>query len=124
MNAVTTTSLLGARPHPGPFHEPERRSPDRLNSYFNCNEPIGRSALRSFRGTNREPRRLVESLPRGEEESSAVSFADLRLRSSEGRLNGGKGPIAVPSPGGEGQGEGGILPFQSVPPYVGGCQLR
>ena len=46
--------------------EPERRSPDRLDCHFYRNEPIGRSARRSFRGPNREPRRLVESLSRGE----------------------------------------------------------
>ena len=65
-------------------------------------------------------------LPRGEGESLAVSLANLRL-DSRGAITSYRGRSqSVPSPGGEGQGEGGrpTIRFsgsktKSEPPYVG-----
>ena len=59
-------------------HEPERRSPDRLDSHFRRNEPIGRSAFRGSRSqcairkswrlpTNRNASSARPSLPFGME---------------------------------------------------------
>ncbi len=65
-------------------------------------------------------------LPRGEGESFAVSLANQRLDSRDAITNYRARWKALPSPGGEGQGEGGrptILfsgsKAKSEPPYVG-----
>ncbi len=57
-------------------------------------------------------------LPRGEGESYAVSLVNLRLDSREAITNYREHSQAIPSPGGEGQGEGGRYTIYFESPHV------
>lgn len=59
-----------------------------------------------------------DPLPRGEGESFAVSLVNRRLDSRGAITNYRERSQAVPSPGGEGQGEGGRYPIKSETPHV------
>jgi hypothetical protein len=58
-------------------------------------------------------------LPRGEGETLSVSFANPRLDSRGVITSYRQRSQDVPSPGGEGQGEGGRFTIHSEPPDVG-----
>jgi hypothetical protein len=60
-----------------------------------------------------------DPLPRGEGESFPASLAILRLESRAAITNHRERSLAVPSHGGEGQGEGEHPTIQAEPPYVG-----
>ena len=65
-------SMSNVRPHPGPTHEPLLSRPTAtLSSPSEGEEREGRGVAR-FWGTNREPGRLMESLPRGEGDHGCV----------------------------------------------------
>ncbi len=63
-------------------------------------------------------------LPPGEGESFAASLVDLRLDSREAIRNIRECSHAVPSHGGEGQGECGRYTIPFEPPYVGCYKSR
>ena len=58
-------------------------------------------------------------LPRGEGATFAVAFVNPRLDWRTVHSINGERALAIPSPGGEGQGEGGCFTIQSERAYVG-----
>ena len=63
-------------------------------------------------------------LPRGEGGSFAVATENLRLRLPDARWKNQRARTAVPSPGGEGQGEGGRKTIFFGPTRGGKCLAR
>jgi hypothetical protein len=76
------------------------------------------SAMKSMFNTRPHP----GPLPRGEGESLAASLINGWLDSRGAIADYRNRSLAVPSPGGEGQGEGGRHTIQAEPFYVGCCK--